>query len=54
MEGRTGTRASDVNTERRKEEEEKGTDDRVGTCWEDTTEGERRSGMRIGTGQGQS
>ena len=31
MEGRTGARASERDTERGKEEEE-GTDDRVGTC----------------------
>ena len=32
MEGRTGARASEGDTERKKEEEE-GADDRVGTCW---------------------
>ena len=52
MEGRTGARASKRDTERGKDEE-KGTDDRVRDMLEDATEGGRRLGVMIGTGQGQ-
>ena len=57
MVDRTGIMASEGNTERRKEEEEKSTDDRVGTCWrirrgrtEDRSENRDMAGTELSAG----